>query len=225
MALGRFIEIMILPINMRPRRAFTLIEILVTIGILAVLVAMLLPQVKVFRQKAAVTKCTSNHRQITTAYLSYLSDNDNRLWVRPADTEWQNGSGGLYGTQGNGAPGQLCTLLEPYGLRRAAWSNYNAIPYRAQTVWYCPMALDKKNIAGHGATYYYRFLGNKLGLTKGPLTLAAVSDYISKTPYLRDYFGNHEHSHALYATSLNSKLVFSYLDGHSEYRQMGGEDQ
>lgn len=215
----------ILPTNPSAKHGFSLTEVLVSVAILAILLAVVLPQINGVRKRAAVTKCIANHKQITTAYLSYLGDNNNQLWVRPPDSEWANGSGGLYGTQGNGAPGQLCTLLEPYGLKRAVWNAYQAIPYRGQTVWYCPTALDKKNIAGHGATYYYRFLGNKLGLTRGPLTLAAVSEYISNTPYLRDYFGNHEHSHALYATSLDSKLVFSYLDGHCEYRKLQSGDQ
>jgi|GEM_PF-4349436 prepilin-type N-terminal cleavage/methylation domain len=205
-------------------RAFTLVEMLVSLLVLAILLGLLLPVMNGVRKKSAVTKCLGNHRQITSAYLSYLGDNGNQLWVRPADVEWQNGSGGLYGVQ-YGGPGELCVLLEPYGLQRAVWNAYKAIPYRARTVWYCPSAIDKKNIAGHGATYYYTFLGNKLGLTKGTVTLAAVSEHLSSTPYLRDYFGNHQYAHALYSTSLQSKLIYSYLDGHSEYRLPKPGDQ
>jgi prepilin-type N-terminal cleavage/methylation domain-containing protein/prepilin-type processing-associated H-X9-DG protein len=66
---------------MRLRRSsgFTLVELLVVIGIIAVLVAMLLPALKRARQSAVMTQCMSNHKQIMTAVQMYARENNNYL--------------------------------------------------------------------------------------------------------------------------------------------------
>jgi prepilin-type processing-associated H-X9-DG protein/prepilin-type N-terminal cleavage/methylation domain-containing protein len=58
---------------------FTLVELLITIAIIAVLVALVLLGVNKARDMAQGAKCAGNLRQIGTALLSYASDNNGSL--------------------------------------------------------------------------------------------------------------------------------------------------
>ena len=64
---------------MRSRKhGFTLVELLVVIGIIAVLVGMLLPSLNRAREQARRVQCLSNIRQIAMGFLMYT--NENKGW-------------------------------------------------------------------------------------------------------------------------------------------------
>ena len=75
-------------------RGFTLVELLVVIGIIALLVSILLPSLSRARESANSTRCASNLRQIAMGILMYTMDNKGKLppsAVGPGDTIYPNG--------------------------------------------------------------------------------------------------------------------------------------
>jgi len=63
----------------RPRAAFTLIELLVVIGIIALLVALLLPALTSSREMSRRSVCQSQLHQLAIAFTSYVDDDNGNL--------------------------------------------------------------------------------------------------------------------------------------------------
>ena len=114
---------------------FTLVELLVVIGIIAVLVAVLLPSLHQARQQALLIQCASNMRQWGVGFQIYVDDNKGQLPLRVPDgtqTEYFGPS------PANPIPGY------PLGINDMS-IYFNAIPANTGGKSYYQMLLDDKN--------------------------------------------------------------------------------
>ena len=68
------------------KKEFTLIELLVVIAIIAILASMLLPALGKAREKAKQIKCTSQLKQMGTAWIAYTNNYDGYVAVAKPDT-------------------------------------------------------------------------------------------------------------------------------------------
>ena len=75
---------------MRKRKAFTLVELLVVIGIIAVLIAILLPALAKAKEQANRVKCAANLKQFGVAFQLYTTDNRGRFPACSAEGRFED---------------------------------------------------------------------------------------------------------------------------------------
>lgn len=89
-------------------RGFSLIELLVVIGIIAILIAVLLPVLSRVRQHSITVRCAANLQQISVAFNNYLIDARQKTFWRGANPSLDGMDWYVYGGQetGNANVGQ-----------------------------------------------------------------------------------------------------------------------
>ena len=86
------------------RKAFTLVELLVVVAVIAILISLLLPAINRFRVQAQSTECLTNQRNLIAAYTQYSIDRNGKVPGTDTGTfayDWVQ-------TVSLGAPGQCC---------------------------------------------------------------------------------------------------------------------
>jgi len=75
------------------KRGFTLVEILVVIGIIAVMIGILLPALSKAQRTARMTSCLSNQHQLVLALLMYCQENQSYFPGGSGMAKWRNDQG------------------------------------------------------------------------------------------------------------------------------------
>lgn len=129
------------------RHAFTLLELLVVTGVIAVLVAMLLPAVAVARKYAGQVTCASNLRQWAAAANLYAVQNKNAL---PRRGQGQQPTSVINRGEDwfNALP---ATLKQPTFEQLIAAGQMPNL--EDHSIWICPQATNLPNGSGYLFTY------------------------------------------------------------------------
>jgi len=172
---------------MQKRNAFTLVELLVVISVIALLVAMMLPALSKARDQATLVKCSVQTRGIALATAAYAADFKSNL---PPHFNINPPTGTLY--QHSKYPGGYWWYRVGGGMMRGVylWPNY--IP--ESDTFYCPSTLGYSDNPA-SQSYHHNWAAAQIGTNSGPL--AAIVSYaypavaydVTKTNYTGDWSG------------------------------------
>jgi len=128
------------------QRGFSLVELLVVIGIIAVLAGILLPAVRVVRDQARTLRCQSALRQLGLGAQVYAGDWDGRL-LAMADA--------------NNTPWMM--LIRPY------IEDWTSTPTTSGVIWGCPVYADNpvRSTTGSLHTWFPGYALNGLAWEDG----------------------------------------------------------
>jgi prepilin-type N-terminal cleavage/methylation domain-containing protein/prepilin-type processing-associated H-X9-DG protein len=137
---------------MRKLKAFTLVELLVVVGIIAVLISLLMPALARTREHGNRIKCISNMRQIGMAFQSYLHENKLHFPDPAASNHYDSW---ICWNPGWNDPSGTPRTLNDSAIGKYLGDQFN------EAVFQCPSDQLQNRLAGSGA-YRFSYTVNEL---------------------------------------------------------------
>ena len=178
------------------KKGFTLIELLVVIAIIAILAAILFPVFAQAREKARMTSCLSNLKQMGTAFIMYLDDYDETF---PPYIQL-NSSGQPIANNDWSTPGGWRDAYTAKGVGGRVYAWHDSIfPYvKNLKMFKCPSRNDnysygyssevsgsQRTIMGVGDVF--DLPPATIGMIKQPSNLLVSGDYYSNSPMVPNF--------------------------------------
>ena len=200
---------------MNKKSAFTLLELLVVVSIIALLVSILLPALAGARAQARTTLCASRHREIYMAWMFYAEDHDGHIMPSWHGWEIEDVHGGWW-----------VWLIPPY-IANLTWRADHRLD---DALWDKAMWCPEKNgpmdhplgsspwigmnallVGGWGVPVADAPPRPRLGSLVSPASLVVFTDSRDHTYHYHPDWGSFAYRHAS-----NTSSNFVLADGHVE---------
>lgn len=206
--------------NSRFARAFTLIELLIVIGIIAVLASILLPVLNNAREGSTRVSCLANERTLTFAWLTYAQMNNGMLvcsdtgpgdWVLANNTIADVESGLLYRYVHN--PTVYHCPNDPNNLLARSYSISGQLDSPTAAAWNNPPSWTRQGQISHpAATFVFIEEYDPRGYNENSWAVPSTGNQWIDMPGVY-------HGYSRLSARGGAGTCLSFADGHAEYWQ------
>jgi prepilin-type processing-associated H-X9-DG protein len=168
--------------------AFTIVELMVVVALIAILAGILLPALSQARQRANAIFCLNNTRQLVVAWDLYATDNNGRFAYNFGGTG-DRGLSGLPRTFANWVNNVLTWDLESDNTNVASVTEASLGPYTAKSakIYRCPMD-DALSYVQQNARWKQRVRSYSMNAMVGDAGDLSKTGFNVNNPYYTQFF-------------------------------------